>query len=162
MKIRTLVILLLVVVGLAYGIAFQAVAQGQGAGRGMGMRSGLTQEQMTQITEAVQAEMAALNTKLTDAQKAAVTAALAKDATEASVKAKIEAVVKIQTEIAMLRFTKGVKTIASTITDEQKTQMNASPGTAYQQLFGGGAGSRGGFSGRGGQAGAGGRNTGSF
>jgi Spy/CpxP family protein refolding chaperone len=171
MKIKALVISLLLVVGLACAISFQATAQGQGGGfgggaRGMGMRGGgLTQEQMTKISEAVQADMAALNTKLADAEKAAVTAALAKDATEASIKAKIDAVIKIQMEIAMLKFTKGVKAIASTITDEQKTQMDASPGTAYQQLFGsggtrggfgGGAGGRGGFGNRGGQGGAGG------
>lgn len=150
MKKITILMSLLLVAGLACGIAYQAVAQqggggrgGMGGGRNMGMRGALTQEQTTQINNAVQADMAALTQKLTDAQKAAVTAALAKDATEASVKAKIEAVIKVQTEIAVLRFNKGVKAIAAGVTDEQKTALDAAPGMAYQQLFGGGAGSLG-------------------
>ena len=93
---------------------------------GMGMRHGrgLTQAQTQKITDAVQSDIADLNTKLADAQKEAIKAALAKDATEASVKAKIDAVVAIQVKIAMLRYTKGIKPIAIDITDEQKTQLN--------------------------------------
>jgi Spy/CpxP family protein refolding chaperone len=146
MKTRTLVISLLVIAGLACGIAIQAVAQqGGGFGGGMQMPGALTQEQRTKINEAVQADMAALTAKLTEAQTAAVKAALAKDATEASVKAKIEAVGKIQTDIAILKFTKGIKAI--TLTDEQKTGMEASPAMAYNQLFGAGGGARGGMGG---------------
>ena len=54
---------------------------------------------------------------------------------------------KIQTDIAVLRL-KAVKEIASTLTDEQKTQMEERPGMAYNSLFGGmgfmGGGRRGG------------------
>jgi Spy/CpxP family protein refolding chaperone len=167
MKTRTFLTSLLLVAGLACGTAFEAAAQGGGGGggggggrgMGMGMRGALTPEQVTQINDAVQADMVALTQKLTDAQKAAVTAALAKDATEASVKAKLEAVAKVQTDIAVLRFNKGVKAIASSVTDEQKTQMDTAPGMAYQQLFGG-AGGRGGRGGGGGAGGAGGARRG--
>jgi hypothetical protein len=145
MKTRTLVISLLVIAGLACGIAIQAVAQQGGGGfggGGMQMPGALTQEQRTKLNEAVPADM---TTKLQDAQKAAVVAAIAKDATEASVKAKIEAVAKIQVEIALLKF-KAVKTIA--LTDEQKTAMESS-GMAYNQLFGSTGGMRGGMPGGG-------------
>jgi len=179
MRTRTFLISLLVLAGLTCGIAIDALAQGGGGGafgggggaaggRGGGRGGILTADQTTKINEAVQADLTALTTKLTDAQKAAVTAALAKDAIEASVKTKIEAVVKIQVEIAMLKYTKGIKPIISTITDEQKTQLDAST-NAYNQLFGttgaggrqrgaggpGGAGGAGGFGG-GGAGGAGG------
>jgi hypothetical protein len=46
---------------------------------------------------------------------------LAKDATEKTVQPKIEAVNKIQTEAALLRF-KAVTEIIPTLTDEEKTQ----------------------------------------
>jgi spore coat protein CotH len=119
---------------------------GFGGGRSGGMPDALTQEQRAKINEAAQAEMIALTQNLTEAQKDLVKAAMDKNATEASVKAKIEKVAKIQTEIAMTRFTKGIKAI--TLTDEQKTGMEASSSTAYQQLFGGGdRGGRGGFGG---------------
>jgi spore coat protein CotH len=123
----------------------------RGGGFGGGMRGGmmgggmldaLTQEQRTKIDEAVLADMAALTQKLTNAQKDAVKAAMDKNATAANIKAKIEAVAKIQTEIAMLQFTKGIKAI--TLTDEQKTGMEASSSMAYQQLFGSSESDRGG------------------
>jgi hypothetical protein len=120
-----------------------------GGGRG----GALTQEQNQQIMTAVtgSAELTALNTKLADAQKAAVTAALAADATEASVRAKVEAVSKIQTDIAMLRYTVAVKPIVASITADQKTQIDGAPPAAtYGQLFGGGFGG-----GRGGRRGGG-------
>ena len=98
-----------------------------------------------------------LTTKLTAAQKDAVDAALAKDATEASVRAKLEAVAKIQTDIAVLRYTTAVKPIAASVTDDQKTQIDAAPGMTYNQLFGGGGGFGGGRGGgRGGRGGGGG------
>ena len=92
-----------------------------------------------QIRDAVTAEpeFAALNTKLAAAQKAAVAAALAADATEASIRAKVAAVAAIQTDIAVLRYTKAVKPVVSTITADQKTQINAAPGMTYNQLCGG-------------------------
>jgi hypothetical protein len=80
-----------------------------------------------------------------------VTAALAADATEASVRAKVEAVSKIQTDIAMLRYTVAVKPIAASVTADQKTQIDGAPPAAtYGQLFGGGFGG-----GRGGRRGGG-------
>ena len=127
---------------------------GGGGGRGGGRGGILTQEQNTQIRDAVTAttEFTDLNTKLAAAQKAAVTAALASDATEASVRAKVEAVAKIQTDIAVLRYTKAVKAVVPSITAEQKTQIDAAPpAQTYNTLFGGGA-----AAGRGGAAGAGG------
>lgn len=92
---------------------------GGGGGGGRGMRGGvLTPEQNQQIRDAVQAtpELAALTTKLADAQKAAVNAALAPDATEASVRAKVAAVAAIQTDIAVLRYTKAIKPVVASIT----------------------------------------------
>jgi enterochelin esterase-like enzyme/Spy/CpxP family protein refolding chaperone len=110
---------------------------------GMGGNRGLTQDQTQKITEAVQSEIGDLNTKLADAQKEAVRAALAKDETEASVKTKIEAVVAIQVKIAMLRYIKGVKPIAKDITEEQKMQLNNMGAQGYNQLFVGGFGGMG-------------------
>ncbi len=104
-----------------------------------GMGGGLTQAQTQKITDAVQSDIMELNKQLADAQKEAIEAALAKDATEASVKAKIEAVAAIQVKIAMLRYAKGIKPIAKDITDEQKKQLNNMGGAqGYNQLFVGG------------------------
>lgn len=135
-------------------------AGGGGGGRGGGRGGILTQEQNTQIRDAVQgsAEMTALTTKLAAAQKEAVDAALAPDATDKTVRAKVEAVAKIQTDIAVLRYSTAVKKVVPSITADQKTQFNTAPaGLAYGQLFGGGAfgGGRGG-AGRGGNGGGGG------
>ena len=119
----------------------------------------MTPEQTQQMMTAVQGSTALtdLTTKLTAAQKDAVDAALAKDATEASVRAKLEAVAKIQTDIAVLRYTTAVKPIAASVTDDQKTQIDAAPGMTYNQLFGGGGGFGGGRGGgRGGRGGGGG------
>ena len=119
----------------------------------------MTTEQTQQMMTAVQGSTALtdLTTKLTAAQKDAVDAALAKDATEASVRAKLEAVAKIQTDIAVLRYTTAVKPIAASVTDDQKTQIDAAPGMTYNQLFGGGGGFGGGRGGgRGGRGGGGG------
>ena len=129
---------------------------GGGGGRG-GMRGGvLTQEQNQQVRDAVQGstELTALTAKLTAAQKAAIDAALAPDATEATVRAKVSAVAAIQTDIAMLRYKIGVKPVAASITAEQKTQIDAAPGATYGQLFGGGGGAGGGRRGGGGGGGA--------
>ena len=138
---------------------------GGGAGGGRGGRGGvLTQEQTTQMRDAMQgsAEMTALTDKLAAAQKEAITAALTAGASDAAVQAKVEAVAKIQTQIAMLRYTKAVKPIAASVTAEQKTQIDAAaPGQTYNTLFGGGAaggrgGAAGGAGGRGGRRGGGG------
>jgi Spy/CpxP family protein refolding chaperone len=156
MKTRTFLISVLAVIGLACGIADQAVAQGGGGGfgGGAGRSSALTQEQMTKISNAAQVDMNELNTKLADAQRAAIKAATAKFGDEADCKAKIEEVTKLQIEIAMQRY-KGVRLIASSLTDDQRKGMDDSPATAYQQLFGGGSGvdSLGGRTGAGGTGG---------
>jgi eukaryotic translation initiation factor 2C len=136
-------------------------AGGGGGGRGGGRGGVLTPDQMTQMTTAVtgSAELTALTTKLAAAQKDAVDAALAPDATEASVRAKVAAVAAIQTDIAVMRYTVAVKPIVASITADQKTQIDAAPPAAtYGQLFGGGfGGGRGGAGGgrRGGGAGGG-------
>jgi hypothetical protein len=65
-----------------------------------------------------------LQTKTQDARKAAVSAALARDATEANVKAKVDAVARIQAEITMLRYSKGLRPNMKNLTDEQKTPLN--------------------------------------
>jgi Spy/CpxP family protein refolding chaperone len=155
MKTRTFLTHILVAVGLLSAAAFQAVAQAPGGGGPGGI---LTQEQRTKMREtmqALQADLTPLTNKLATAQKDAVKAALAKDADEKIVRAKIEAVAKVQTDIAMLRF-KAVKEIASTLTEEQKTQLDARPGTAYNSLFGG----MGGMGGGGGRRGGGGGGAG--
>ena len=134
--------------GLLCAMTFQAGAQAQATTGGGGGRGGmLTQDQRTKMRESLpQSELTPLSEKLVAAQKEAVKAALAANADAQTVKGKIDAVTKIQAEIAMLRF-KGVKAIASTLTDEQKTQMEASPGMAYNQLFGTMGGGRGGMGG---------------
>jgi Spy/CpxP family protein refolding chaperone len=147
MKTRMFLTYMFVAASLLCAAAFQAVAQAPGGGGPGGI---LTQEQRTKMREtmqALQADLSPLTNKLAVAQKDAVKAALAKDADAQAVRAKIEAVAKIQTDIAVLRF-KAVKEIASTLTDEQKTQMDERPGMAYNSLFGGvgfmGGGRRGG------------------
>ena len=131
---------------------------GQVSGGFGGMGGGLTQAQTQKITDAVQSEIADLNKHLADAQQDAIRAALAMDATEASVKVKIEAAAAIQVKIAMLRYTKGIKPIAKDITDEQKKQLNDMSAQGYNQLFVGSRGMGGGIPG-GGMPG-GGRGTG--
>ena len=81
-----------------------------GMGRMMGGRGGLSQELRQKINDAVPAD---LQTKLQDAQKA---------------------------EIAMLRYSKGLKPNMKDLTDEQKTQLNEMGAGAYNQLFAGGSG----------------------
>jgi Spy/CpxP family protein refolding chaperone len=164
MKTGTFLKCLTVAAGLLCATTLQVAAQpagggggGGGGGRGRGV---LTPEQNQQMRDALpqdSADLTALTTKLTAAQKEAVDAALAKDATDANVRAKVEAVAKIQTDIAMLHFSKAVKPIAASVTDDQKTQIAAAPAATamtYGQLFGGGFG--GGRGGRGGGGGGGG------
>jgi hypothetical protein len=173
MKTKTFLTCLTLAVGLATA-AFQANAQpggggggfgggGGGGGFGGGMGGGrggvFTPEQTTALNDAVAADTALTNLqeKLTAAQKDAVNAALDKAATDASVKAKIQAVSDLQTQIAMERYTKAVKAMAATVTAEQKTTLDATPNgrgytQAYQTMFGGGMGGMG----RGGRGGGGG------
>jgi Spy/CpxP family protein refolding chaperone len=154
MKTKTFLTPLLAA-GLLLGAASQTMAQAPGGGGPGGM---LTQEQRTKLREAMQASQAdltPLTEKLAAAQKEAIKALLAKDADEKSVRPKVEAVHKIQTEIAMLRL-KAVKEVVSTLTDEQKTAMDTRPGMAYMMLLGGGGGMGGGRRGGGGGGGGGG------
>jgi Spy/CpxP family protein refolding chaperone len=145
----------ILVAGLLAATGFQAIAQAPGGGGGGGGRGNmgvLTQEQRTKLRETIQTEAAPLMEKLAAAQKEVVTAALAENASEDTMKAKLEAVGKIQTSLALLRF-KGVKAIASSLTAEQKSQLSASRDGGYMSLFGmtgGGArGARGGGGGGG-------------
>ena len=147
MKTRTFLTHIVVAAGLLCPAAYQAAAQAPGGGV-------LTEEQRTQLRESMQAsqaDLAPLTEKLATAQKEALKAALAKNPDEKVVRAKIEAVAKIQTDIAMLRF-KSVKAVASTITDEQKAQIEERPGMTYMMLLGG----FGGMGGPGGRRGGGG------
>jgi hypothetical protein len=146
MKTRTFLTHLVVAAGLLVPAAYQACAQAPGGGGG----GVLTQEQRTQLRESMQSSqdaLAPLNEKLAAAQKEVLKAAMAKTPDEKVIREKVEAVGKIQTEIAMLRF-KSVKGVLSTITDEQKTQIEARPGMTYMMLFGGGFGGMGGPGGR--------------
>lgn len=132
MKTRAFLKYLVLAAGLLCATSYQAAAQAQrGGAGGMGI---LTQEQRTQLREATQGDMAPLMQKLVAAQKEVVKAAL-DNASEATVKTKIEAVNKIQTELALLRL-KGVKAIASSLTAEQKTQLENARDGGYNQLFG--------------------------
>ncbi len=157
MKSRTFLKCSLIVAGLLCAATLPVAAQGGGGGGGRGGGRGglggvLTVEQRGQMTNALassQAEITQLTEKLTAAQKDAVTAALAANADEKVVRGKLDAVAKIQNDIAMLRF-KGVKAIASSVTADQKTQMETNPGAAYNQLFGAGGGFGGGRGARGG------------
>jgi Spy/CpxP family protein refolding chaperone len=124
---------------------FQAAAQGQGGGGGRGGMGILTQDQRAKISDTIQSELSPLMEKLAAAQKEAVKTALDPKATEDAIKAKFDAVSKIQTDMAMLRL-KGLKAIAPTLTDEQKTQLANARDGGYMTLFGGmgGRGGRGG------------------
>jgi len=136
MKSRTFLTHIIFTGALVSILATQAFGQGRGGGGAGGL---LTPEQRTKIRESLQSsqsDVTELTTKLAAAQKEAVKAALAKDADEKSVRPKIEAVTKIQTEIALLRL-KAVKDVAPTLTDEQKTQIENRPGVAYNALLGG-------------------------
>jgi Spy/CpxP family protein refolding chaperone len=155
MKPNTFLKYALLIAGLIGAAGTQAFAQAQqgGGGAGRGGFGVLTQEQRTKMRETVQADLTPLMEKLVAAQKEAVTAALAENASEATVKAKLEAVSKIQTDLALLRF-KGVKAIASTLTAEQKTQLSNSRDGGYNALLGMmGGGARGARSGGGGGGG---------
>ncbi len=131
---------------------------GGGFGGGGGGRGGiLTAEDTTAVNTAIQADanMTKLQTDLTAAQTAAVEAALDPKATDASVKAKLDAVYKIQGDLALAREKIVMKTVK--LTDEQKTQLKSSP-MGFTTLFAGGmGGGRGGRGGGGAGAGGGGR-----
>jgi Spy/CpxP family protein refolding chaperone len=111
MKIGRFLISFLMIAGMACVIGIQVTAQSGGNPEGFGalqvsrILQDLTQDQwqkMNAVLQGAQAERTALRTKLQNARKEAVKAALAKDATEESVKTKVDAVVKIMGEIDML------------------------------------------------------------
>ena len=122
-------------------ISFGGVGGGGGFGGGFGGAGGfggpLTADQTTKLNAGVataQADFTALQDKLTAAQKEVVTTVLAK-ADDAAVQAKLAAVAKIQTDIAMLRYAKGVSVIAPSLTDAQKTTISTTPGQVYTTFF---------------------------
>lgn len=140
MTTRTFLQCSLLVAGLLCATTFQAAAQAGKGGMGV-----LTPEQRTAMREAIQADMTPLTEKLTAAQKEAVAAAL-KD-NEGAFDAAIDKVTAAQAKIAKLRL-KGLKAIK--LTDEQKTQLEASRDGGYMAIFGGGGGARGARGGGGG------------
>jgi len=140
----------LAVAGLLCG-TFQATAQqGGGAGRG----PILSPEDRTAVQEATREQLTKLRADLQAAQKAAVEAALSEDAKDEDIRPKLEAVSKIQNEIALV-YCKAVKKNVK-FTDEQTSRMKETPGVGYMTLFGGGfgfGGRRGGPPGGGGSSG---------
>lgn len=138
--------------GLLCGPTFQAAAQ-TGGGRGNPI---LSQDDRTAVQEATRDQLTKLRTDLTTAQKAAVEAAMSEDAKDEDVKAKLEAVSKIQNEMALV-YCKAVKKNVK-FTDEQKSRIKESPAMGYFTLFGPGGfgfGRGGGRRGGGGGGGAG-------
>jgi hypothetical protein len=161
-KVTMKIKILTIVAAVVCATAFQAAAQGGGGGMGgMGGAAGgrggrggvLSQEDRTALQTAVQDDAAytKLRTDLQAAQTAAVEAALAADAKDATVKAKLEAVAKLQTDMALAYYKLVLKTVK--LTDDQKTQLKTGA-TGYTTIFGGVGG--GAAMGRGGMGGAGG------
>ncbi len=69
--------------------------------------------------------MTALTTKLDRGPKGRDGCGVGQGRDGDAVRAKLEAVAKIQTDIAMLHYSKAVKPIAASVTDDQKTQIDA-------------------------------------
>ncbi len=141
MKTYTFLTTITLAAGLFWAAGTQAFAQAPGGGRG-GFGMNLTDDQRTKMREAMQglqSELAPLNEKLAAAQKEALKAAMAKTPDEKAVRAKMEAVQKIQTDIGLIRM-KAMKPVMDSLTEEQKTQINERPGMAYNMFLGGGFG----------------------
>ena len=136
--------------GLLCVTTFQAAAQ-QGGGGGRG--GIMSQEDRTAVREATREALTKLRTDLQAAQKAAVETVLSADAKDEEIKAKLEAVSKIQNEIALV-YCKAVKKTVK-FTDEQTSRMKDTPAIGYMTLFGGGFGGGGGRGGAGGGGGGG-------
>ena len=150
MKLRSFFKCTAVASALLCASALTGYAQAQGGGGGGAGRGGmgvLTQEQRTKMRDAIQSEITPLMQQLVAAEKEAVKAALS-DASEDSLKSKIEAVNKLQGQIAVVRV-KGFKAIASTLTSEQKEQLEGMRDGGYMALFGATGGMAGGGGGRG-------------
>src|SRR5665213_3446153 len=154
-----------------YGLTNEGPGPGGRGGRGFGGFGEfglLTQEQQQTRNEALQNDtvLTDLGPNLTAAQKNTVNAVLDRNATGDSVKAKLQALAYTEAQIAMERYNKGMKSVASSVTDDQKTQLDDMPNgsgytAAYNQWFGGGRGGFGGFGGTNGAArGRGGRGGG--
>jgi uncharacterized membrane protein YgcG len=120
---------------------------------GFGGAQVVTAEDRQAITAAVQADTsyAKLRTDLQAAQLAAVQAALVKDAKDADIKAKVDAVAKLQAEMAVAYSKIVTKTVK--FTDDQVSQLKTNA-ASYATIFGGAGGA--GMGGRGGMGGAGG------
>ena len=143
-----------------YGLTNEGPGPGGRGGRGGGRGGGfggfggfgggfglLTQEQQQTLNEALQNDTILTDSglSLTAAQKDTVNAVLDKNATGDSVKAKLQAMADMEAQIAMERYNKGVKSVASSVTDDQKSQLDDSPNgsgytAAYNQLLNGGRG----------------------
>jgi len=146
MKITTFLKCAFLAATLLWATAFQASAQAPAGGGGAGGRGNfgvLTQEQRTKMREAIQAELTPLIQQLTAAEKDLVKAGLQADISEADFRAKVAAVQKVEADIMVLRL-KGVKAIASTLTPEQKTQLEGTRDGGYGALFSGFGGGMGG------------------
>jgi hypothetical protein len=126
--------------GLLCGAAFQAAAQQGGGG---GRAAILSQEDRTSVVEATRPQLAKLRADLQAAQKAAIQTALSEDAKDEDIKAKLEAVSKIQNEMALV-WCKALKKNVK-LTDEQTSRIKENSAIGYMTLFG-----PGGFGGRGG------------
>lgn len=98
---------------------------------------GLTHQQLAQIREVAEnsEDIQKLTSQLATAQRDAVEAALSTNASEATIRLLVEAVAKIQTEIALQRYTRGVKPVLATVTDQQIAELERSPTAAYEELF---------------------------
>jgi Spy/CpxP family protein refolding chaperone len=161
MKITTFLKCAFLAASLLWATVFQASAQapaGGGGGGGRGNFGILTQEQRTKLNETIQADLTPLTEKLRAAEKDLAKAGLAGDISEADFRAKIAAVHKIQADVMVVRL-KGVKAIASTLTPEQKTQLDTARDGGYMALFGGMGGGMGGGRNGGARRNAGGGNN---
>ena len=135
----------------ALPVAAQQGGGAGGAGGGRGML--LTQEQRTQMRDAISGDIAPLREKLNTAHKELMKAVMAK-ASDETLKAKIEAVHKVQADMILVQI-KGFKAI--TLTSEQKSRLEEAADGGFNQVFG--MGMMGGRGGRRGGAGAGGGNN---
>jgi hypothetical protein len=66
---------------------------------------------------------------------------LSNDVTAETVKTKVEAVVKIMGDVWMLQYSKGFKTVAKEVSDDQKNLLTDNI-TGYNQIFGAPRGAR--------------------
>jgi hypothetical protein len=152
-KTRTLLISLLAIAGMVGAICIQAAEQARNTTNSTssgGTKNVTTtevpinhvpkflpsEEQLRKMNVAMQPDKTGLDRKLLTATREAINATLDKNSSELSVSEKIEAVGRIQTDLAILAFNKGMKAI--TLTDEQQNAMLQSDTnmvSAYNRLF---------------------------